>query len=302
MAIPCTRFYSLLVFLSLLPLLAVAKPIRVATLNVHNYTLAHRQVDGVFAPDYPKPEVEKAALRRLLIAVDADVVCLQEMGAVPFLEELRRDLRTLGLEYPHALLLRAADENRHLAALSKIPWDTATRHTAIGFTIEGKTESVKRGLMELRFSMPDGRTWTLYNLHLRSRLTENEADPNNARLRAAEATAIRNLILKQHAEEAVPRYLIAGDFNDTPDSAALRRFLRKGDQTPALLLPTADDRGHTWTYHHKRAESYSRIDYQLPSPALLPFIKCGRAFIPHLPTTVEASDHRLVYVDLEVGE
>lgn len=274
--------------------------IRVATLNVHNYTLADRHVDGVYAPDYPKPEVEKAALRQLLIAVDADVVCLQEMGPEPFLEELQRDLSAMGLEYQHAILLRSVDEDRHLAALSKIPWDTATRHTAIRFNVEEKTESVKRGLMELRFSTPSGKTWTLYNLHLRSRLTENNEDPNNARLRAAEANAIRNLILKQHAGEAEPCYLIAGDFNDTPDSAALRRFLKKGTDSPALLLPTADDRGHTWTHYHRRADTYSRIDYLLPSPALLPFIKNGRSCIPHLPTTTEATDHRLVYVDMGV--
>lgn len=292
-----TLLYLLTLIATVLPL--HAQTIRVATLNLHNYTLAHRHIDGSFAPDYPKPESEKAALHRILLATNADILCLQEIGPAPHLEELRRDLRTLGLDYPHSLHLAAADTSRCLAILSRIPWHTATRHTQLRFTHDDHTHTLKRGLIQLHFTTPTSH-WTLYNLHLRSRLTEDPADPGNSRLRTAEATAIRNHILKHHAADTAPLYLIAGDFNDTKDSPPLRRFLKRGDTTPTLLLPTADAHGHTWTYHHKHTDTYTRIDYLLPSPTLLSHIDQQRAHILTHPDTHHATDHRLLYLDLHL--
>ena len=69
-----------------------AETLTVATFNVENYTLADRMVEGVFRQEYPKPEAEKAAVRRVIRAIRPDVLALQEMGAAPFLEVLQRDL------------------------------------------------------------------------------------------------------------------------------------------------------------------------------------------------------------------
>jgi hypothetical protein len=52
-------------------------------------------------------------------ALDADLLVLQEMGGQAYLEELRRDLATEGLDYPHAFLLEADDGQRHVALLAK---------------------------------------------------------------------------------------------------------------------------------------------------------------------------------------
>ncbi len=80
-----------------------ARAFTVATYNVENYTLADRMADGVHRESYPKPESEKVALRRVVRAMNADLLALQEMGGPAFLAELQRDLRHDGLDAQTAL-------------------------------------------------------------------------------------------------------------------------------------------------------------------------------------------------------
>src|SRR5215217_132853 len=89
----------------------------VATYNVENYGPADRMTEMGFRKAYPKPEREKEALRAVIRGVNADVLILQEMGDQRHLDELRRDLKTEGLDYPHSALAIAADPDRHVAIL-----------------------------------------------------------------------------------------------------------------------------------------------------------------------------------------
>ena len=87
----------------------VGRQIRVATLNLDNYLLANRRVEGRYRPDYPKPEDNKKALREIILATDADILAVQEIGVEVFLLELQRDLRLEGLDYPHTALMVGDD-------------------------------------------------------------------------------------------------------------------------------------------------------------------------------------------------
>src|SRR5436190_20095185 len=86
-----------------------AETLTVASYNIENYGPADRMTEAGFRKDYPKPEAEKQALRRVIRALNADVLALQEMGGQPYLDELRRDLKAEGLDYPHAALATAVD-------------------------------------------------------------------------------------------------------------------------------------------------------------------------------------------------
>ena len=87
---------SVLLFLSLVDDLPAK--LRVATYNVRNYLMTDRLVPGklgdklIWRKNYPKPEIEKTALRRIIAKVDPDILALQEMGGAPYLKELQRDL------------------------------------------------------------------------------------------------------------------------------------------------------------------------------------------------------------------
>lgn len=273
------------------------RPVRVATYNVENYVAADRMTEEGFRPGYPKPEREKAALRAVIRDLAADVLVLQEMGPRPYLEELRRDLRTDGADYPHAVLAAAADADRHIAILSRLPLRGVRTHEDLSFAYLGGRETVKRGLLEAEVDAPGG-AFTVFALHLKSRLTEREDDPGSAVRRAAEAVAIRDRILARFPDPAGAAFLILGDCNDGRNSRAAAALQRRGRTEIAVLLPASDSRGEAWTHAYRRDETYSRVDLILVSGQLLPRVVDGAARIHDGPGVHEASDHRPVRVEV----
>jgi endonuclease/exonuclease/phosphatase family metal-dependent hydrolase len=275
-----------------------AEPLTLATYNVENYTLADRVVDGVYRKSYPKPEAEKAALRAVIKALDADVLALQEIGGETFLRELQRDLASEGMEYPHGEMLMAADGDRGVAVLARKPLVSVTRHTDMAFAYLGEKQSVRRGLLEVRLAHEGGEI-TVFVLHLKSRYTDRTEDPMSAQQRAGEAVALRDRVLAVHAEPATARFVIVGDFNDARVSRPVKALLTRGDTTIAQWVPTTDSRGEGWTHFFKKDDSYSRVDHVLVSPALWPHVRGGVGQIYDGAETAKASDHRPVVITLE---
>ena len=165
---------------------ADANRVRVATLNLDNYLITNRIADGGFRPDYPKPEAAKEALRKVILSVDADVLAVQEMGPQPFLLELQRDLRINGLDYPHTALMEGNDPDRHTAVLSKLPFIEVIRRNDLDFKYFEGREVVKRGLLEVVLET-GGVRWSLFNVHLKSRLETRPEDPQSNLRRRGEA-------------------------------------------------------------------------------------------------------------------
>jgi endonuclease/exonuclease/phosphatase family metal-dependent hydrolase len=270
----------------------------VATYNVENYGLANRLTDSGYRRDYPKPEAEKQALRSVIRDVAADVLVLQEIGGRGYLEELQRDLRREGLDYPYAELGEGSDAERHVALLSRLPLKAVRRHARLEFSYLGGRETVKRGLLEAVLKAPGGDV-TVFAVHLKSRLTDHPDDPLSSRRRAGEATAIRDLILRSFPVPSLARFLILGDCNDGRVSKALGFLQKRGRTVVAHLLTAEDTRGETWTHYYRREETYSRVDHILVSPALRPEVRGARAHIHDGPGVRQASDHRPVVVVLQ---
>ncbi len=271
----------------------------VATYNVENYGPVDRRVDGVFRPKYPKPESEKRALREAIEAMGADLLALQEMGGLSYLDELRHDLRAEGLDYPYTALVDAEDADRHIALLSRLRLSSVVRHSAIEFAYMGGTARVKRGLLEAVVSDPDG-DFAVFVLHLKSRLQERPDDPGAQKRRLGEALAVRSLIRKRFPAASRARFVILGDFNDGNFSRTVRRMAQIGDETLAYCLPAADSRGETWTELYRREGSYTDLDHILVSPALRAAVEGASARIYDGPETAEASDHRPVVARLVI--
>lgn len=288
--------------LNLIPILGLrAEMLTVATYNIENYGPADRMTDAGFRKDYPKPEGEKRVLRAVIRALNADILVLQEMGGQPYLDELRRDLKSEGLDYPHAALAAAADADRHLALLSRLPLKDVRTHTDLEFAYFGTRETVKRGLLEATVTTAAGDL-TIFVLHLKSRFTERPDDPADTIRRAGEATAIRDAVLKKFPTPAAARFLILGDCNDSKASNALEHLQKRGKIEIAELLPVSDSRGDTWTYAYRREETYTRVDHILVSPGLRAAVQGGAAQIFDGAGVRAASDHRPVAVTLALEE
>ncbi|MBE2214153.1 MAG: endonuclease/exonuclease/phosphatase family protein [Opitutaceae bacterium] len=278
---------------------AAADDVRVATFNVMNYLCMNRRVDGRFAPGHPKPEVEKASVRAVLHEVNADIVCLQEVGSQPFLDELQQDLAREGLDYPHAVLLDGADPLRHVAVLSRRPPRAVIPHTDLTFPYLEGTGTVKRGVLEVRFESEIG-PWSIFVVHLKSPLTEDARDPQSEQRRTAEARAVRDLVLRQ-CGDGDALYLVAGDLNAAPNSPALAGLTMRGKRRVAEAIPASDSRGETWTHRQLSSDRYDRFDYLLASPALRERVRGGRATIHDGDGALGGSDHRLVWLVLDLA-
>jgi len=285
-------------FFALFSLRTRAESLTLATYNVENYGSVDRMTEAGFRRDYPKPEEEKAALRTVIRALGADVLALQEIGSVSALEELRRDLRAEGLDYPESAFLEAEDQERHVALLSRRPLRAVRRHGDLAFAYRGGTERVKRGLLEAVVGTPAGDL-TIFVVHLKSRLTERPDDPGAADRRVAEAAAVRACIRARFPDPSAGRFVILGDCNDGARSAALRRLATMGGTTIAWRLPAVDSRGETWTEAYRWEGSYSVLDHILVAPGLRTAVRGGSARVYDGPGVIEASDHRPVLVILQ---
>jgi len=271
----------------------------VAAYNVENYTLANRMVDGVYRPGYPKPEKEKAALCQVIAGIAPDILAVEEMGAQAYLEDFQRELKQAGQNYPHAVVLEAADKDRHVAVLSKVPFKAVHRHAAVPLTYFGQKELVKRGVLEVVFTTTEG-DFSLFVVHLKSKYTERKDDPESALQRALEAEAVRDLVLARHPDPTKGKFIICGDWNDTRGTRPVKAMQKRGETVVGDLVYAADSRGQVWTHFFRREDIYSRIDYLLVSPALKSFVAGNRATIWDGPGVGEASDHRPVFVSLKL--
>lgn len=278
---------------------ARAERLSLATYNLENYLTTDRMVDGVYRQAFPKPEAEKKALRAVIGALEADVLAVQEMGPRPYLEELQRDLAAEGHVYPYVEWMEGADPDRHLAILSKRPFVSVTKHTALTFSYFGNRETVKRGMMEVRLKTEGGEL-ALFVVHLKSRLTERDDDPNSALRRQGEAEAAREQILHEFSEPDTARFVVLGDFNDSAASKPVKALLRRGKTTLTERVPATDSRGEVWTHFYRKEQTYSAVDHVLVSPSLLKAVVGGAAVIFDRPDVAEASDHRPVVVQLNL--
>lgn len=267
-----------------------AQPVRVATYNVRNYCLTDRLVDGIWRKDYPKPEEEKVALREVIKDVNPDILAFQEMGGKEYLIELQKDLKSEGVDYLYSAVMNGVDEVRKTAVLSSIPIQKVIEHSSFH---KGK---VLRGLLEVVFEGEKG-PWSLYVVHLKSRRNPNPEDFEARKERQHEVENIKKKI--KHNDKVF--FLVVGDFNDGPRSLAIKKLLRdKKDKSFVHLLPAEDQNGEVWTYSSKSWGEYSQFDYIMSSPRMLASVKEERAFIADAPSSEMASDHRMVYADLDI--
>jgi endonuclease/exonuclease/phosphatase family metal-dependent hydrolase len=284
---------KLLLLLSLFAA-TLAQAITVATYNVENYLVANRMVDGVYRPAYPKPQAEKHALAKVISAISPDVLAVEEMGKQIYLDDFQRELKHVGQDFPHMALLEAADADRHVAILSKIPFKEVKRHADVTLTYFGQKDVVKRGVLEAIFATNEGDV-SVFVIHLKSKRTERADDPEGTLQRQEEARAVRDLVLARHPDPTKAKFVVTGDWNDTRGSKPVQALLKRGDTKLGELLRTLDSRGESWTHYFRREDLYSRIDFLLVSPALLPFVegKEGKIYDGEASTT--GSDHRVVY-------
>lgn len=286
--------------------------LRVATFNLHGYFDENRFSEaGKFQFMRPKPEKEKIALRRVILAARPDILAVQEIGGNAWLDELAEDLARDGLPFPYRTLLEAGDSHNRLAVLSRVPFSKTIK-------IAPPAHRLVRGLLGIVVPLQGGKMLRVYNVHLKSKVSSDPDDPECNTRRLGEARFLRRLIEFQieddKAAEKIPSsnrfpvpahlkknppklFAIVGDFNDDPDAPAIATL------TPASFafpLTAKDDDGNELTYFNPRKNYFHTFDRILVSPEIYKkFYIPLSAKIANFPFAAQASDHRLVYADFD---
>jgi len=275
----------------------------VASYNVENYLMMPRWIDGHYRSNAGKPVAEKEAVTKMISTIHPDIIGFMEVGDQRQLNDLTRRLQEAGMTFSDTEYLQGADQQRHVALLSRFP--IVERHSEgfIPIQVQGQTFYSSRGFIDVTIALPSNFKLRVLCVHLKSKLPV--PDYSQAVFRVAEATALRKKIEAILKSDSTTPLLIMGDFNDTKNSLAMKTILGSPSAPNAVTaLELHDDRNETWNEYWKEADEYSRIDYIIVNDVLKKRIEEGHSAIARPAFWNEASDHCPVFttVHLEAAQ
>ena len=273
--------------------------LRIASYNVLNL------FDKIDNPDKkdegtpPKPEAAQKALAEVIDASEADVFAFQEVENLEILTEFR-DNHGLAEEYPYLVLVEGND-NRGIdvALMSKHPINNVKTHKDAKFKVPGEGDrGFLRDVLQADIDIPAYGPVRFFATHFASKLGGERAD----RMREAEAGAAREIIKAETRDFPGQKYVVMGDFNDSPDSPAVQTMLKKDEsgwglvdgfrnEPDAVSYPTNPKTAKKW--------GYKRIDQILMSPEMAATQK-SEAVFKH-DKSADASDHWMVTADFSLN-
>lgn len=286
--------------------------LRVGTYNLHNFCDEDR-ISGKkkFQRRAPKPAKEKEAIYRTILKVQPDVLAVQELGGEKWLEEIAEALEARGLSFPYRVLLEGYDSYNRVAIFSRVPFSKIVKL--------GVPRKLTRGLLGVVIPVADGKAFYFYTTHLKSKVSNDIDDPESSSRRLREARLVRRLIDYGVTDEktaakipSVPNmsvpakikkagpptlFALVGDFNDDPGSAALAPLEAS---TFATALPAKGTLGSVATYVNVKRNYFNTFDRIFVSPTIYnKYYVPNSARIADFPWASTASDHRLVYADID---
>jgi len=273
-----------------------AEPITFVGYNVNNWLTMDRYVDGKRVSGQPKPEEEKAAVVGILNRLKPDILGVVEMGSKEDLADLQSRLKAKGIDLPHPAWVEGPDVERHVALLSRFPIVSDQSVSNLPIDLNGAPLAVQRGILDVTIEPAEGYQLRVVGVHFKSK--RDVPDFDQAQLRAREAAVLREHVTGILKEDPEANVLIFGDFNDTKNEYPVRHIISRSAKPKLTDLQLTDDAGERWTHYWRTADIYSRLDYLVVSPGLLPEIDQERSGIDSSPDWNRASDHRAVHTTI----
>jgi endonuclease/exonuclease/phosphatase family metal-dependent hydrolase len=254
--------------------------------------------------DIQREAIENTA--RVISEVRADIQLLVEVEDRPTLDRFNKQLLSVMSSGPFSFnMLVDGNDPRgiDLGLLSRYPIISVRSHTDIG----GDKPIFSRDCPEYEISLPDGSTLWILGNHLKSKGYGNPSDSNAKRKKqAAEAAK-----LYMDARKRSDYVIVAGDFNDTPDSEALSPLIQGTDLKDVM---THSEYKMPFPGTYKTCKSANqKIDFILLSPTLWDKVKsvgidrrgvyaprAGEPFDTVISEETAASDHAALWVEIDI--
>lgn len=218
----------------------------------------------------PKDEVDTQRIAARIVAMDVDVLAVQEVENIGILRQFNKE--HLGGLYNFQVLIEGNDPRFiDVGLLSKLPIGVVSSYQTAVHPDDPSRPVFGRDLQEVEI-WSSGRTirlFTLYNNHLKSNFVPFDQDPvagaaaaNTRRRRQAETVA-RIVEARMRPDS---RYIVLGDMNDPPDSPHLAPMTTTPDlglvdalAAPQETRPSKDEKPGeapttaAWTHRFKKS-------------------------------------------------
>lgn len=202
-------------------------------------------------------DVSRENTARVIREIGAGILCIVEAENRKTMRAFDSDL--LKSRYRYELLIDGND-NRDIdvGLYSEYPVGRIRTHI---FDRDGRSTIFSRDCLEVEVTLSDRQPLYILCNHFKSKGYDPEGTSDKKRKRQAEAVA---KILESYDLEK-DWVVVAGDFNDTPDSAPLRPLLEVPHLHDVLRLQFPADSMKRWTYYY---EKFEQIDFILVSEPL----------------------------------
>lgn len=279
-----------------------AKQLTLATYNLENLFDIW---DDPYAKDETtrvKPRVELEALAKLIKALNADVLAVQEVENEGVLRAFVSEfLGDMGYDY---VVTSHGNDGRGIdvGVVSRVPIESVTSYKFRQLTLPGEANTwhFARDLLHVRLKATDDKPLDVFVMHMKSKRTVSKSDEQSTKWRTAEATMAKKIIDEQLKKDPSAWIAITGDFNDTPDSEPIAAFLKGGTKGTLTDLHTHIPADKRITFLN---EPYrSTIDYVMASPELAKRSAKDKATVISDEKLLKGSDHAPVVVTFDLKD
>lgn len=266
------------------------KPIEQITLMAYNVENMFDVFDDPYTEDERTDVKTRDEIRQIAAAIadqNPDVVVFSELENEYLLRAMVEEFLPEAGYDQIATMKTNSGRGINLGVISRVPIRAMTSHRLRTLTLpdEPKTWHFARDLFRVTLDIGSGQKLDVFAVHFKSK-RDSPGDPDSNKWRLAEATAAKSIIgglLKQDPSRLIA---MAGDFNDTADSAVMKLLT---DQAKLVDVHAAVPSEKKITY--LREPYRSQIDFILASPALAKCLVEGSTVVPDDTKLLAGSDH-----------
>jgi endonuclease/exonuclease/phosphatase family metal-dependent hydrolase len=239
---------------------------------------------------------------RVIAEVNPDILVTVEAENRPTLQRFNEQVLGAKFQkaYPHVMVIDGNDDRGiDVGILSRFPIEAVRSH--VDDVNAGGEKTFSRDCPEYDILCPGGKRLVVLPNHFKSKRNGNDQQSQNRR----QAQADRAHAIAVAAMNRSPLVLLAGDLNDTPDSAPLQGLFADDFQDIQQHADYPTDRPGTYG----TGLASGKLDYLISSPQLQQSIQtCGierrgsfhpklwEAFDTVTKSSEEASDHFCVWM------